>query len=76
MSRRRRRASHLVRRFGGSLWPGGPSPAVEAWVATLLSPGELALWRRMSGPDRRHAVAVAGRVAAAGGLDAVPAGPG
>ena len=30
-----------------------------------LSASELALWRRMSGPDRRHAVVVAQRVVAA-----------
>ena len=29
----------------------------------MLGPGELQLWRRMSGPDRRHAVAVAKAVA-------------
>jgi len=33
-------------------------------VAGLLSPAERDLWRRMSGPDRRHAVAVARRVVA------------
>lgn len=33
-------------------------------MAELLSPAEAALWRRMSGPDRRHAVAVARRAAA------------
>jgi len=32
-------------------------------VASVLLPGELDLWRRMSGPDRRHAVAVARAVA-------------
>ena len=56
------RAAHLVRRFFGSLWPGGPSRRREGWVATVLSPPEHRLWRRMSGPDRRHAVAVARRV--------------
>lgn len=35
-------------------------------MAGVLGAGELSLWRRMSGPDRRHAVAVARRV----GLDA------
>lgn len=56
-------AGHLAIRFATSLWPGGPSRAGEAWVAARLRPGELALWRRMSGPDRRHALAVARRVA-------------
>jgi putative nucleotidyltransferase with HDIG domain len=31
-------------------------------VASVLSPAELALWRRMSRADRRHAAAVARRV--------------
>jgi hypothetical protein len=55
-------ASHLARRFVGSLRPGGPGPHAEAWVQARLLPGEHALWRRMSGPDRRHAVGVAERV--------------
>jgi hypothetical protein len=55
-------ARHLARRFAGSLLPGGPGPVDEAWVAGILSPGELAVWRRLSGPDRRHAVGVARRV--------------
>jgi hypothetical protein len=54
---------HLVRRFLGSLWPGGPSSADEAWVREQLLPGEVELWSRMSGPDRRHAVGVARRTA-------------
>ena len=56
------RAAHLVRRFVMSLRPGGPPPADEAWVASMLSDGELGLWGAMSGADRRHAVAVARRV--------------
>jgi hypothetical protein len=52
---------HLVRRFVGSLRPGGPSGADEAWVARILSPEEIRLWRRMRGDDRRHAVGVARR---------------
>ena len=55
-------ASHLVRRFAGSLRPGGPGSHAEAWVEARLLPAEHALWRRMSGPDRRHAVGVAERV--------------
>ncbi len=55
-------AVHLGRRFLGSLRPGGPLPADEAWVAARLTDGELGLWRAMSGADRRHAVAVARRV--------------
>lgn len=63
-------ASHLVRRFFGSLRPGGPGTDAEAWVATQLLPGELALWHRMSGPDRRHAVGVAERMERALGHEA------
>ena len=62
--------SHLVRRFFGSLWPGGPPAAEEAWVETVLLPSEAALWRTMSGADRRHAVGVAHRVERALGHEA------
>ncbi len=62
---------HLAGRFAGSLAPGGPPEAEEVWARSLLLPGESALWARMSGPDRRHAVAVAHRVAdALGGRSA------
>jgi hypothetical protein len=57
---------HLVRRFFGSLRPGGPAPDDETWARAHLLPGEVDLWRRMSGPDRRHAVDVARRMMAAG----------
>lgn len=50
---------HLAARFFGALSPAGPAPADEAWALASLLPGEQELWRRMSGPDRRHAVAVA-----------------
>lgn len=53
--------AHLVRRFAGSLRPGGPPPADAAWAEASLLGGERALWRRMSGADRRHAVLVARR---------------
>lgn len=53
------KALHLARRFFGSLRPGGPGEAAEAWVASVLRPGELGLWRTMNGPDRRHAYGVA-----------------
>jgi hypothetical protein len=58
-------AGHLVRRFLGSLKPGGPPPADEAWARDALLAGERPLWDRMSAPDRRHAVAVARRAEAA-----------
>lgn len=53
---------HLIRRFLGSLAPGGPTALDAAWAESQLLAGELPLWLRMSGPDRRHAVAVARRV--------------
>jgi hypothetical protein len=56
--------AHLARRFAGSLRPGGPAAADEAWARAHLVPGEVALWGRMSGPDRRHSVGVARAVAA------------
>jgi hypothetical protein len=50
---------HLARRFAGAVRPGGPRAADEAWARRWLLPEEVALWSRMSGPDRRHGVAVA-----------------
>lgn len=64
------RNGHLIRRFVGSLRPGGPSAADQAWVDDLLKPGEQRLWRRLSGPDRRHAVGVARAVQRALGHEA------
>jgi putative nucleotidyltransferase with HDIG domain len=52
-------AGHLAGRFLGALAPRGPADADERWALAQLLPGEQELWRRMSGPDRRHAVAVA-----------------
>ncbi|MDP1820888.1 MAG: hypothetical protein Q8K58_13505 [Acidimicrobiales bacterium] len=56
------RTAHLVRRFLGSLRPGGPPGDEVLWVHAQLLPGERAIWDAMSGPDRRHSVAVARRV--------------
>jgi hypothetical protein len=39
--------------------PVGPKPADESWALGYMLNGERSLWRRMSGPDRRHAVGVA-----------------
>ncbi len=50
---------HLAVRFVGALDPRGPRPGDEAWAEAQLLPGEVDLWRSMSGPDRRHAVGVA-----------------
>ena len=63
-------ARHLVSRFFGALWPGGPAAADDAWATHHLNAGETMLWRRMPGFDRRHAVGVARRVARALGSDA------
>jgi HD domain len=57
-----RHLGHLVRRFFGSLRPGGPTPTDDAWAVGHMTPGETGLWRRMSAADRRHAVVVARRV--------------
>jgi hypothetical protein len=56
------RFSHLLRRFFGSLRPGGPSATEQAWAESQLLPGEKAIWLSLSGPDRRHSAAVARRV--------------
>ncbi len=64
--------AHLVRRFVGSLRRGGPAPADDAWATSSLTAGEVALWRRMSSADRRHAVGVARAVDAALGPAATP----
>ncbi|HLI53796.1 MAG TPA: HD domain-containing protein [Acidimicrobiales bacterium] len=53
---------HLATRFFGALDPRGPSQAEEDWATGWLLPGEQRLWRRMSGPDRRHAAGVAREV--------------
>jgi hypothetical protein len=63
------RPVHLVSRFFGSLRPGGPKAADREWAESQLLPGELELWRRMSGPDRRHSAGVARRVRAELGDD-------
>ncbi|MFP5257349.1 MAG: hypothetical protein ACLGI8_16050 [Acidimicrobiia bacterium] len=63
-------AAHLVRRFVGSLRPGGPRAPEEAWARRQLLPAEQRLWARMPGPDRRHAVGVARRVERALGDEA------
>ncbi len=56
---------HLASRFAESLWPAGPDVAGESWARRWLSAEEQEIWVRMSGPDRRHAVAVAHRAAGA-----------
>jgi hypothetical protein len=61
---------HLARRFFGSLRPGGPPPADDAWACSKLLPAEVELWRRMPNADRRHAVGVAQQVERALGAEA------
>jgi hypothetical protein len=63
---------HLARRLLGSLRPGGPAGHDVAWVSSVLSEDEFALWGRMSGPDRRHSVAIAREVDRRLGDDASP----
>ncbi len=64
------RSGHLARRFFGSLRPGGPRAADDAWARDQLIPGEVELWVQMRNPDRRHAVGVARRVERALGAEA------
>ena len=61
---------HLAKRFFGDLKPGGPPRVDDAWAESHLVPGEVELWRRMSGADRRHAVGVARRVERSLGAEA------
>jgi hypothetical protein len=56
------RAAHLSRRFFGSLRAGPPRRADVQWVGSVLQPGELGMWRRLSNADRRHSIRVARRV--------------
>ena len=67
---------HLAVRFFGALDPRGPAPDSEIWALGWLVPGERDLWRRMSGPDRRHAAGVAREVAGLLGwtVDSAPGG--
>ncbi len=48
--------AHLARRFFQSLLGRGPDPEAEAWLLAMLNPAEAGLYRRMSRPDRAHAV--------------------
>ncbi len=63
-------AAHLIRRFFGSLRPGGPSRAEQRWAEAQLLPVEAALWRDLPAADRRHSAAVARRVEEMLGPDA------
>jgi hypothetical protein len=63
MSREERRAdaAHLTRRFWSSVSPVEPESGDTAWAESQLLDGELQLWRRLTAPDRRHAIMVARR---------------
>lgn len=60
--RRLRHLRHLARRFVGALLADSRPVLDDAVVESVLNPGELALWRRMSRADRAHASDVAARV--------------
>lgn len=53
------RPFHRARRFVRALWPGPPRPEDVAWVAGILDPGELDLWRAMPNHDQRYTIRVA-----------------
>ncbi|HYV60924.1 MAG TPA: hypothetical protein VFA62_12710 [Acidimicrobiia bacterium] len=53
------RPLHLARRFVRALWPGPPRPEDVAWVAGILDPGELELWRSLPNHDQRYTIRVA-----------------
>lgn len=57
-------AIHLSKRFVVSLWPLGPRRRGDEWATAHLLEGEVALWRRMSRQDQRHAIGVARRAEA------------
>lgn len=56
-------AAHLAARFATSLSPRPPAVTDEVWAEDHLTSAELALWRRLPNPDRRHSIAVARRFA-------------
>jgi hypothetical protein len=49
---------HLFRRFVRALWPGPPRSSDTAWVESLLTPPELALWQRLPNHDQRYTIRV------------------
>ena len=54
-----------------SLSSRAPDEVDAAWAESHLLDGELQLWRRLSAPDRRHAIAVARRFQAGGRARAI-----
>jgi hypothetical protein len=55
----RMRPLHLARRFVRALWPGPPGEPDVEWVAGILEPAELALWRSLPNHERRYTIRVA-----------------
>ena len=53
------RALHLGRRFVRALWPGRPRERDAAWVAGILEPAELGLWRSLPNHEQRYTIRVA-----------------
>jgi putative nucleotidyltransferase with HDIG domain len=66
-------ATHLTRRFFGSLRPRPVDEADVTWVRTVLTPAELRVWETLGRADRAESVAVARRAARVLGPDADPA---
>jgi hypothetical protein len=54
-----KRALHLGRRFARALSPRPPRDRDVAWVAGILEPAELELWRSLPNHDRRYTIRVA-----------------
>jgi hypothetical protein len=50
---------HLGRRFVRALWPAPPRERDVVWVAIILEPGELRLWRSLPNHDQRYTIRVA-----------------
>jgi len=63
-------ATHLAKRFFGSVLPLGPNAGDAAWATTHLLADEQAIWQKMSRVDRRHATGVARRAERALGAEA------
>lgn len=53
---------HLSRRFFAALSNRGPSETDRAWVESVLSAQQYALWARQYRPDRRHSALMARKV--------------
>jgi len=66
------RATHLIRRFFGSLRPRPVGEADVMWVRSVLTTPELRVWETLGPADRAESVVVAHRAARALGPDADP----